>query len=147
MIRKSIDHFGRRYGQGFTRKRPHDRGGSSSGTADCRECEVHGQTLRDQEEIERCKLIGIKPPEPVPHPDHIKIDLSTGKVRITGPFTREEKVKRDKLKKRKASAIKAIKTYEEDLEDPGNEKYREFIESEIAFERRILGIVSTVVKD
>ena len=100
-----------------------------------------------EEEIERCKLIGIKPPEPVPHPDHIKIDLSTGKILITGPFTREEKVKWDKLKKRKASAIKAIKTYEEDLEDPGNEKYREFIESEIAFERRILGIVSTVVKD
>ena len=100
-----------------------------------------------EEEIERCKLIGIKPPEPVPHPDHIKIDLSTGKILITGPFTREEKVTWDKLKKRKASAIKAIKTYEEDLEDPGNEKYREFIESEIAFERRILGIVSTVVKD
>ncbi len=100
-----------------------------------------------EEEIERCKLIGIKPPEPVPHPDHIKIDLSTGKILITGPFTREEKVKWDKLKKRKASAIKAIKTYEEDLKDPGNAKYREFIESEIAFERRILGIVSTVVKD
>lgn len=100
-----------------------------------------------EDEIERCKLIGIKPPEPVPHPDHIKIDLSTGKILITGPFTREEKVTWDKLKKRKASAIKAIKTYEEDLKDPGNAKYREFIESEIAFERRILGIVSTVVKD
>ena len=100
-----------------------------------------------EEEIERCKLIGITPPEPVPHPDHIKIDLSTGKILITGPFTREEKVKWDKLKKRKASAIKAIKTYEEDLKDPGNAKYRDFIESEIAFERRILGIVSTVVKD
>ena len=100
-----------------------------------------------EEEIERCKLIGIKPPEPVPHPDHIKIDLSTGKILITGPFTREEKVTWDKLKKRKASAIKAIKTYEEDLKDPGNAKYREFIESEIAFERRILRIVSTVVKD
>jgi hypothetical protein len=54
-----------------------------------------------EEEIERCKLIGIKPPEPFPHPDHIKIDLSTGKVRTTGPFTKEEKVKWDKLKKRK----------------------------------------------
>lgn len=100
-----------------------------------------------EEEIERCKLIGITPPEPVPHPDHIKIDLSTGQVRITGPFTKEEEVTWDKLKKRKSSAIKAIKTYEEDLKDPGNAKYRDFIESEIAFERRILGIVATVVKD
>ena len=100
-----------------------------------------------EEEIERCKLIGIKPPEPVPHPDHIKIDLSTGQVRITGPFTREEKVKWDKLKKRKASAIKAIKTYEEDLEDPGNEKYREFIESEIASEKWIIEIISKTIPD
>ena len=100
-----------------------------------------------EEEIERCKLIGIKPPEPVPHPDHIKIDLSTGKILITGPFTREEKVTWDKLKKRKASAIKAIKTYEEDLKDPGNAKYREFIESEIASEKRIIEIISKTVPD
>ena len=100
-----------------------------------------------EEEIERCTLIGIKPPEPVPHPDHIKIDLSTGQVRITGPFTREEKVTWDKLKNRKASAIKAIKTYEEDLKDPRNEKYREFIESEIAFEKRIIEMISKTIPD
>ena len=100
-----------------------------------------------EEEIERCKLIGIKPPEPVPHPDHIKIDLSTGKILITGPFTREEKVKWDKLKKRKASAIKAIITYEEDLRDPRNEKYREFIESEIASEKSIIEIISKTIPD
>jgi hypothetical protein len=100
-----------------------------------------------EEEIERCKLMGIKPPEPVPHPDHIKIDLSTGKILITGPFTREEKVKWDKLKKRKASAIKAIITYEEDLRDPRNEKYREFIESEIASEKSIIEIISKTIPD
>ena len=100
-----------------------------------------------EEEIERCKLIGIKPPEPVPHPDHIKIDLSTGKILITGPFTREEKVKWEKLKKRKASAIKAIITYEEDLRDPRNEKYREFIESEIASEKSIIEIISKTIPD
>ena len=100
-----------------------------------------------EEEIERCKLMGIKPPEPVPHPDDIKIDLSTGQVRITGPFTKEEKVKWEKLKKRKASAIKAIETYEEDLKDPWNEKYREFIESEIASEKRIIAIISERIPD
>jgi hypothetical protein len=95
-----------------------------------------------EEEIERCKLMGVKPPEPVPHPDHIKIDLSTGQVRITGPFTKEEEVTWDKLKKRKA-----IKTYEEDLRDPRNEKYREFIESEIASEKRIIEIISERIPD
>jgi hypothetical protein len=100
-----------------------------------------------EEEIERCKLMGIKPPELVPHPDDIKIDFSTGQVRITGPFTKEEKVKWDKLKKRKVSAIKAIETYEEDLKDPWNEKYREFIESEIASEKRIFAIISKTIPD
>jgi hypothetical protein len=100
-----------------------------------------------EEEIERCKLMGIKPPEPVPHPDDIKIDLSTGQVRIVGPFTKEEKLTWDKLKKRKASAIKAIETYEEDLRDPTNAKYREFIESEIASEKRIIEIISKTIPD
>jgi hypothetical protein len=107
----------------------------------------YSQTMIDykhswEEEIERCKLMGVKPPEPVPHPDHIKIDLSTGQVRITGPFTKEEEVTWDKLKKRKA-----IKTYEEDLRDPRNEKYREFIESEIASEKRIIEIISERIPD
>jgi hypothetical protein len=112
----------------------------------------YSQTMIDykhswEEGIERCKLMGIKPPEPVPHPDHIKIDLSTGQVRIVGPFTREEKVKWDKLKNRKVSAIKAIITYEEDLRDPRNEKYREFIESEIASEKSIIEIISKTIPD
>ena len=79
--------------------------------------------------------------------DHIEIDMATGQVRITGPFTKEEKVKWDKLKIREAAAIEAIKIYEKDLIDPKNKKYRELIESEIAFERRILGIIKNVIKE
>ncbi len=100
-----------------------------------------------EEEIERHTIMGLKPPEPVPHPDHIQIDLATGQVRITGPFTKEEKVKWDKLKNRKAAAFEAIKTYQEDLKDPRNKKYKEIIESEIAFERRIIGIISERIPD
>ena len=50
----------------------------------------------------------MKLPEPVPHPGHIKIDLATGQVRFTGPFTKEEKETWDKLRKRKSDAINAI---------------------------------------
>jgi hypothetical protein len=100
-----------------------------------------------EEEIRLRKMQGLPPPEPVPHPDHIKIDLSTGQVVITGPFTKEEKVKWDKLKKRKADAIKAIKAYEEDLKDPKNKKYKEIIEDEIASEKRIIGIISERIPD
>lgn len=95
-----------------------------------------------EHEIERHKLMGIKPPEPVPHPDHIEIDMATGQVRITGPFTKEEKVKWDKLKKRRDAAREAIKIYEADLKDPKNKKYKKSIEDEIAFERRIIAMIS-----
>ncbi len=112
----------------------------------------YAQTMIDykfswEEEIRLRKMQGLPPPEPVPHPDHIKIDLSTGQVLITGPFTPEEKVKWDKAKKRKADAIKAIKTYEEDLKDPKNKKYKHIIEDEIAFEKRIIGIISERIPD
>jgi len=95
-----------------------------------------------EHEIERHKLMGIRPPEPVPHPDHIKIDMATGQVRITGPFTKEEKAEWDKLKKRREAAREAIKIYEADLKDPKNKKYKKSIEDEIAFERQIIAIIS-----
>ena len=100
-----------------------------------------------EEEIKRHKLMGLAPPEPVPHPDHIKIDLSTGQVLITGPITPEEKIKWDKLKKRKAAAIEAIKIYETDLKDPKNKKYKKSIENEIAFEKRLISIISERIPD
>lgn len=98
--------------------------------------------LKWEDEIDRHKLMGIRPPEPVPHPDHIQIDLATGQVRITGPFTKEEKLMWEKRNKRRDDAIEAIKICEEELKDPKNKKYKEIIEDEIAFEKRIIAIIS-----
>ena len=95
-----------------------------------------------EHEIERHKLMGIIPPDPVPHPDHIHIDLSTGQVRITGPFTKEEKVKWDRLKKIREDAYETIKILEEELKKTKNKKYRQIIEGEIASERRIIAMIS-----
>ena len=100
-----------------------------------------------EEEIKYHKDMGLKAPEPLPHPDHIKINFATGEVIITGPFTKEEKAKWDKLKKRKASAISAIKIYKEDLKDPKNTEYKKSIENEIAFETRLLEMISKVIPD
>ncbi len=98
------------------------------------------QTMLDyklglEAEIERCKNMGLQPPQPIPHPDHIKIDILTGQIQITGPFTKEEKERWDRLRARKASAIEAIKIYEADLKVPKNKKHKAFIEREIAFKR------------
>lgn len=49
------------------------------------------------ERIEDAKRRGVPPPEPLPHPDHIEIDMNTGEVIIKGPFTPEERENYERL--------------------------------------------------
>jgi hypothetical protein len=46
--------------------------------------------------IERAQMAGGPVPEPVPHPDDIRLDFNTGTVRFEGPITREAKEQFDK---------------------------------------------------
>lgn len=47
-------------------------------------------------ELRRSAEAGIKAmDEPIPHPDHIKIDFRTGEVRTVGSMTKDEKKERD----------------------------------------------------
>lgn len=49
-----------------------------------------------EQELRRRETLGITNlPEPIPHPDHVKIDVNTGLVRIVGPLTKEEKAELD----------------------------------------------------
>src|SRR5687767_7832745 len=41
-------------------------------------------------ELARRKKLGLKLPEPVPHPDQITIDVMNGTVHAIGPWTKEE---------------------------------------------------------
>ena len=45
---------------------------------------------RWDQEFERREALGITGPEPIPHPDHIKIDVRNWTIKIHGPMTREE---------------------------------------------------------
>ncbi len=49
-------------------------------------------------------------PEPLPHPDDVKIDMQTGKAWIAGPSTKEEKAELDRWRQRRAE-------FEAELED------------------------------
>jgi hypothetical protein len=60
------------------------------------------------EELERRRKLGIQAPDPVPHPDHVIIDMQTGSVRIAGPMTKEEKAKLDKCQEYKADALSEV---------------------------------------
>ena len=83
--------------------------------------------------------------EPIPHPDDIVINMSTGSVRVKGPMTKEDKVRWDQLRTLKVS----IKTDIEELrcllaEQPTE---REQIEAEIQHSERVLKTISAVIED
>lgn len=54
-----------------------------------------------ESELRRREQRGESGPEPLPHPDHIVIDLDTGQVQVLGPMTKEEKKKWDMLREHK----------------------------------------------
>ena len=44
-----------------------------------------------ESELARRQRLGLNLPEPVPHPDHIEIDMIAGTARLNGPWTKKEK--------------------------------------------------------
>ena len=85
--------------------------------------ELHGEFLGSaidyktwwDEELRRRKRLGIEAPDPIPHPDDIVIDMSTGRVRITGPMTKEEKIAWDEVRRCKQECDREIADLETQL--------------------------------
>ncbi len=64
-----------------------------------------------EKELDRRQKFGITDlPDPLPHPDHVVIDMRTGTAHVTGPSTKEEKALFDLIHGRKAE-------FEEELRD------------------------------
>jgi hypothetical protein len=55
-------------------------------------------------ELERRHRLGIREPDPIPHPDDIMVDMRTGHVRTEGPLDEREKRKWDERLARRAEA-------------------------------------------
>lgn len=97
-----------------------------------------------QKEIERCRRLGIEPPEPLPHPDDVDIDPRTGAVCIRGPMTEKEKLDWDWLRDCKARFDKEVPRLRAKLAkatDPGS---RTSIKNEITQGEQLLEILGQV---
>ena len=94
-------------------------------------------------ELERRKKFGITGGEPIPHPDHIIIKPN-GEVEINGPMTKEEKVRWDKWRERKAGCdeeiVELIAMLKKDPED-------ELTKQELEHVRRLRALTVKVVPD
>jgi hypothetical protein len=88
-------------------------------------------------ELERRARLGISAPQPIPHPDDIIIDMSTGLVKVQGPLTKEDKVKWDRMYGLLEESDRAIGELTEDIKLCKTKRQRQPIEDEIADLRRV----------
>jgi len=94
------------------------------------------------EELERRKRLGITDlPDPVPHPDHVRIDLNTGEARVDGPWTKEEKAELDMWQAKREEWEADLVAYQVDLNAEQDEGLREIVRGEIAHVEHVLGII------
>jgi Family of unknown function (DUF5681) len=91
-------------------------------------------------EFERRKKENPSEPDPIPHPDDIVFNSSTGVVELYGPMTKEEQVVWDRIEEFEA----AIAELEGLLaKDPDNK----FIEEDLAHERHVRQLLARAVPD
>lgn len=98
-----------------------------------------------ERELERRERHGIVAPDPVPHPDDIEIDMSTGRVLIKGPMTKEEKAYLDRVLQRKSEHEKELADLKQMLVDNSDHEHRRFIEDDIRHDEKILELIGQAI--
>ncbi|NNE89245.1 MAG: hypothetical protein HKN27_14315, partial [Silicimonas sp.] len=97
-------------------------------------------------ELARRATLGITDlPDPLPHPDQVKIDMNTGQVWVEGPMTKEDQAelegwaqKRDGFKD-DADFVRG--ELERDIED----EYRAFLEGDLARAQNMVDVIQNML--
>jgi len=92
-------------------------------------------------ELARRDRLGIEGPEPLPHPDHVKIDLNAGTARIVGPATREELAELQEWKERKATFEEELVWLEAEADSTDDDAVRQIIINDITKTKEVLAII------
>jgi hypothetical protein len=92
----------------------------------------------------RLGIIGAH--EPLPHPDHVVIDLKAGTARVIGPSTKEEKATWDMWISRKAIFEEELVDLEARYNAETNAKQRRFLTTQIAQTRKIVDFLERAEK-
>lgn len=77
------------------------------------------------------KRLYIEAPDPIPHPDDIHIDYSTGVVTLQGPMDKKEKEKWQNLRKRSKATQAEIKELKAMLADPNQKAIHPIMRAEV----------------
>ena len=99
-----------------------------------------------ERELDRRDRLGITDlPDPMPHPDHVVIDMRGGAVRIMGPMTRAEKAELNLWRERRGEFAEELAWVEGQLESEADEKVRKTLEDDAASTRKVLEIIDTAL--
>jgi Family of unknown function (DUF5681) len=88
--------------------------------------------LQWERELERREARGATDPEPVPHPDDIKLNFATTQVMFIGPLLKEHKAELDRLYDLAEQADREIASLSEKAKRTRSKSYRTSLEVEIA---------------
>lgn len=99
-----------------------------------------------ERELARRERLGIlDAPEPLPHPDHVIIDIRNGTVRIAGPATKEEKAEWDMWVARRRDFEEDLAATEAMLAAETDERMRSILQDDILHSRKILAIIERAI--
>lgn len=81
--------------------------------------------LEWEKELQRRERFGITDlPDPLPHPDQVRIDMRDGTVRMVGPLTPDEKAELDHWQAQLSMLQEAVDNLREDLEQEADPEER-----------------------
>jgi hypothetical protein len=100
-----------------------------------------------ERELERRERLGITGPEPLPHPDHVVVNMRTGEVAIKGPATKEEKAHHEMLVNAKIEFQAELDELEQLLDDEPEYPYRAQVEADIQHNMKLIDIIRKAVPD
>ena len=95
-----------------------------------------------ERELDRRARHGITGlPDPLRHPDHVRIDLRKGTAAIVGPATREEEAEWDLWQRRKREFEEEADELAEMIEAETDPDRRAFLEADRALTVKVIGII------
>jgi hypothetical protein len=101
-----------------------------------------------ERELWRRERLGITDlPPPLPHPDHVVIDIRAGTARIAGPATKEEKAMYDQVAQEKASLQRNLALLRRRLRRETDPEEREDIERHLRIGEEALEKIRKAVPD
>lgn len=95
--------------------------------------------------IAKHEKAGLEPPRPIPHPDDMILDPSTGSVRIEGPQTKEQRDRLEQALQRRSEAQEEVNFFADKYRRSRDPKQKARWLEEWHWEQRMFDILNDIV--